>query len=88
MVCKKLRDRFDDVALFFYNHLKGTEIGLIWKPAAFLPRTFSLMHCHNHCVCAGGVSDGNTSVLVVDPGNIVAEMLAISEGALCEAVFF
>ena len=83
-VVKKLRSRFDDIALFFYNHLCGDEIGVIWKPSAFTPRPFSLLYTRNYCVCTGS-DEGGTAV--VNPGSVVAEMIALSDGLLSGARF-
>lgn len=39
---KRLRQCFSSVALFFYNKYKGDVIGVVWKPAALLPRDASV----------------------------------------------
>jgi len=35
---KELQERFGDKALFFYDSLGGSLIGIVWKPTSFLPR--------------------------------------------------
>lgn len=84
-VCNKLRDRFGDIALFFYNHLSGGEIGVMWKPSLFAPSGFALLHSQYHCLCAGAEESGST--VVINPASVVAEMLSLSEGMLSEVQF-
>jgi len=39
----KLRSRYNDYALFFYNELTPDVIAMLWRPAAFVPQLFSAM---------------------------------------------
>uniref|UniRef100_A0A915PV07 Nucleolar protein 6 n=1 Tax=Setaria digitata TaxID=48799 RepID=A0A915PV07_9BILA len=42
---KRLRQCFSSVALFFYNKYVGDVIGVVWKPAAMVPRDASVSSC-------------------------------------------
>ncbi|CAG9533984.1 unnamed protein product [Cercopithifilaria johnstoni] len=42
---KRLRQCFSSVALFFYNKYVGDIIGVVWKPAALVPRDASISSC-------------------------------------------
>lgn len=44
----ELRGAFDDVALFFYNPIAGTQIAMLWKPAASESKAFAGSHV-NRC---------------------------------------
>ncbi|CAM9623587.1 unnamed protein product, partial [Discosporangium mesarthrocarpum] len=52
---KELRMRFGHLAVFFSPGEAGGqgEVGLVWRPSAFLPRPLSVMHAR-HCVLVGG----------------------------------
>lgn len=39
-----LKESFNDVALFFYDSSGGDTIGVVWKPPAFVPSQFKVLH--------------------------------------------
>jgi hypothetical protein len=39
----KLRSKYGEYAVFFYNEFSPDIIAMIWRPAAFVPRAFSAM---------------------------------------------
>ena len=39
----ELRSKFSEYAVFFYNEFSPDIIALIWRPAAFVPKSFSVM---------------------------------------------
>lgn len=44
----ELREAFDDVALFFYNPIGGSQIAVLWKPSE--TRAFAASHVNRHRV--------------------------------------
>lgn len=44
----ELREAFDDVALFFYNPIAGSQIAVLWKPSE--TRAFAASHVNRHRV--------------------------------------
>ena len=39
----ELRSKFSEYAVFFYNEFSPDIIALIWRPSAFVPKSFSVM---------------------------------------------
>ena len=39
----RLRSKYGEYAVFFYNEFSPDIIALIWRPAAFVPKAFSAM---------------------------------------------
>jgi hypothetical protein len=70
----KLKQKFDHLALFFYNQLEGSQVGVIWKPNAFFPRNFSALHSLQRTF----VDDQSASV--VDAAAVMSEMVALGNG--------
>jgi hypothetical protein len=69
-----LKQKFDHLALFFYNQLEGGQVGVIWKPSAFLPRNFSVLHSLHRTMVH------ELSLTVVDVPSVIGEMVALGNG--------
>ena len=74
-----LRREFDDVALFFWNGIKGNEVGIVWKPAAFLPDKFKILRCTNRIAVTTSKQE---TLTVFNATELVTRILAAGEGAL------
>jgi hypothetical protein len=85
-VLNLLTEEFGHLALFFINNLKGDQIGIRWKPSAFLPARFSMLQCRHHYISSSGEA-GSSGTMVLNAAAVVAEMVNRSNG-LVESVSF
>jgi len=74
---RELEDRLKDFALFFYDPY-GLVIGVLWKPAVFLPSKFKLKNCVNTIP----ISDFKNDLIGTLPNifSIISDMKSIGEG--------
>ena len=70
----KLRSQFDHLALFFFNQLEGTEVGIVWKPNSFSPRNFSALHSLHRTFVH------EKSMATINVPNLVSEMVCMGNG--------
>lgn len=87
-----LRDKFGHAALFFWNHMRGDRIGLVWRPTLFLPAKFSVKDCSGRLPIVGlsdkANSGGSTSALtIVNVAGLIAEMVSLSDGLIYDTIF-
>ena len=50
----ELQARYGHLALFFADGVAGSRIGIVWKPAAFLPKPFRLSAAKDAMPVGGG----------------------------------
>ena len=84
-VLESLQEEFGHLALFFLNNLRGDQLGVRWKPSAFLPARFSMLQCRHHYISSG--AGGAGGVMVLNAASVVAEMVNRANG-LVESVAF
>lgn len=70
----KLRNQFGHLALFFYNQLQGTEVGIVWKPNSFCPRNFSALHSLHRTFVH------EKSMATINVPNLLSEMVSMGNG--------
>lgn len=73
---KKLRQSYDDFALFFYDPFGGSEIGVLLKPKVFEQQQFKLSHI-NGCMIAPTTKQKNEKVEIVTNIQAILEDFAI-----------
>jgi U3 small nucleolar RNA-associated protein 22 len=78
-----LREKYGHFALFFWNCLDGRDIGVVWRPNAFLPSTsISTLQMKYR------IPTHDTSTLTItNAATLVAEMLTLSKGLLTDVSF-
>ncbi len=74
-----LREAFGDIALFFWNAQRATEVGVLWKPAAFMSNKFSILESRNKLALLSEDTTA-TSITVLNITEITAQMLRIGDG--------
>ena len=82
-VVESLRAAFSDIAVFFWNSKSATKVGVMWRPAQFMARKFSVL-LSRHTVVAEGT---NSTLSAKNSAEIVREMVKLSKG-LIETVDF
>ncbi|EJW79913.1 hypothetical protein WUBG_09180 [Wuchereria bancrofti] len=70
---KRLRQCFSSVALFFYNKYVGDVIGVVWKPAALIPRDASISSCLHRL-------KGSDNKLIVNTKAILDDFTILGHG--------
>jgi U3 small nucleolar RNA-associated protein 22 len=85
-VVESLRRGFGDVALFFWNAQHGVEVGVMWKPAAFLTKKFSILEARNKMSMASTAASA-ASVTVMNTSEMAAQMVSCGEGLLSKVNF-
>jgi len=80
-IVARLRETFGDVALFFWNGIKGTEISIVWKPSAFLPEKLKILHVTNRIAVGTEGSAVGGTLSVLNTVELVTRMLACGAGA-------
>ena len=78
-VIETLRKGFGDVAIFFWNAQRGTEVGVLWKPSVFLTHKFSILESRNKIALQSEDSSAAT-IAVVNSSEVVAQMLRVGDG--------
>jgi hypothetical protein len=63
--------RFGEQALVFHNRYGGDVVGLAWRPKAFVPRPFSLLHSTNSVPVSVAVKTGEGKKARVTPVSII-----------------
>ena len=81
-----LRKGFGDIAIFFWNAQYGSEIGVLWKPAYFLTKKFSILETRNKLAMVS-TENKATTVTVINTSEITAQMLKASNGMLSRINF-
>jgi hypothetical protein len=79
---QKLRQAFEDSALFFWNSRSGREVGLVWRPKVVQPSSFAVLTATHRVVAEG---EGATMTELNVP-QLLSEMLDLSAGLLVQAV--
>lgn len=84
-IVKKLSAAFGHLALFFWNHLVGDKVCIVWKAPAFTPAKFSVLQSSHVKVSEG---EGDKAILTeISPQSVVAEMLVIGDGLIEDVQF-
>jgi U3 small nucleolar RNA-associated protein 22 len=84
-ILSTLTEEFGHVAIFFVNYLRGDQIGIRWKPNAFLPVKFSMLQCRHHYI---STTPGNSGgLMVLNAAAVVAEMVNRSSGLVEDVTF-
>lgn len=78
-----LREKYGHFALFFWNCLDGRDIGVVWRPNAFLPSaSISTLQMKYR------IPTHDTSTLTItNAATLVAEMITLSKGLLTDVIF-
>lgn len=89
-IVEDLRATFADDALFFWNGLAGGEVGVVWRPKAFLPSKFSILNCQDRLPCSGGGAVGNggdaAGYTLPNVSALLKRMIAIGDGLIVDAI--
>jgi hypothetical protein len=86
LVCR-LRAAFKREALFFWNARSGREVGVLWRPQLSQPSPFSILTSRNRTVDggSGGSEEGGGSMTRANIGELLSQMLDMSDGLLVQA---
>lgn len=79
----KLRRDFHQYALFFWNHIKCDRIGILWKPATFLPHKVLLHDCSGRLIL-----DKDRNQSIVNMTELLAQMIATCDGFISNFELF
>ena len=77
---QKLRKRYGRLALFFFNQLEGNQVGVVWKPDAFFPQSFSVATTLHQTISA------TQGIGVVNVATVVSDFIVIGEGIIDEVI--
>jgi U3 small nucleolar RNA-associated protein 22 len=86
-VVDALRKGFGDIAVFFWNAQRGTEIGILWKPSAFLTRKFSILESRNKLALQSEDSASSATFTVLNTSEIIAQMFRVGDGLIQQVRF-
>ena len=97
-VVAELRRQFAHVALFFWNGLAGADVGVVWRPRAFLPQKFAILNCDDRTPCGTSGSGGGNSSVGAGAGSsdytlpnvpaLIQRMLAVADGLIADVVIY
>lgn len=85
-----LRNNFESLAYFFWNHLDGREVHVVLKPAALLPQKFSIMKSHHMIplsLSSACLNKDEEEYVVLNTGEVVSEMLHYGDGLIENVVY-
>ena len=86
-VLKKLENEFGHLAIFFFNNIHGDQLGVRWKPDAFIPARFSLLQCRHHYISSSLTDSDKTGTMILNAAAVVAEMVNRSDGLIESVVY-
>ena len=78
----QLKEKFGDLAVFFWNALSGREIGVVWRPTATAPASFGVFSCLHRLV--EGEEEGAVGTVLNKP-SVIAQMLDVGDGLIVGA---
>ena len=86
-----LRNNYDSIAYFFWNHLDGREVHVVFKPAALLPQKYSILKSHHMIPLSlsnsiSGSKD-EEELVVLNTGEIVSEIFNYSNGLIDNVIY-
>ena len=79
-IVQKLRETYGNMALFFWNSMKGREVCMIWRPNVFMPK-LALQALNMKYKLASQDKDKNP-MIITNVASIIAEIVASSEGLI------
>jgi hypothetical protein len=80
-----LTKTFGGFAIFFWNGLKGDEIGIMWRPRVFLTQNFSVMECSSRIVIPDDTNvGGSVAPTVVNVASILSDIIAACDGMVAD----
>lgn len=77
---QNLRKKYHHLALFFFNELEGNQIGVIWKPDAFLPQPFSISTSSHQTIAE------TQGIGVVNVATVISDFIVLGEGIVDEVI--
>ena len=81
-IIENLRSKFGKYALFFWDEIEGSTVGVIWRPSIFLPKKFSVLESRHHTAnTREGEDEGNTMV-IFNVAEVLVEMIAEAKGLI------
>lgn len=90
-VMQHLRANFHSQCLFFWNHLEGRNIYVVFRPKAMVPQKFSIMKTHHMLPQASSDSaeeaESGSDQLAFNTSEVVAEMMSIGRGLIDQVVY-
>jgi hypothetical protein len=84
-IVTQLREKFGSLALFFWNDTIGDQVGVILKPAAFLPSGFSALGAKHMMPLYGKTGSGTRAI--PDVSALAAEMYLVGGGRFSDISF-
>jgi hypothetical protein len=92
-VVTRLRERFGDSCLFFWNAAQGDLLGLVWKPKPHSQtQSFSILDSRHALPVAAmntslvTASDRTNGVCVFNVAKVVSDMVESSEGTIADII--
>jgi len=88
-----LRANFHSQCLFFWNHLEGRNIYVVFRPKLLLPHKFSIMKTHHMLPLgltestADDDSAGEREHLITNTTEMVGEMMSIGRGLIDQVIY-
>ena len=84
-IIANLKKTYGDIALFFWNFQRGSELGIMWKPSAFLSSKFSILETRNKLALT---SAEGVSLSLLNSSQIISDMQEVSKGLLKQPKFY
>lgn len=84
-IVAKLRSRFQDIAIFFWDETVGDRLGVIFKPSAFLSTAFSSTNSSRKMPTNDGPK--SKAPMISDISQIAASIYACGNGSFCDISF-
>lgn len=87
---QKIRLVFGHLLLVFWDDILARDISIIFRPGAFMPQKFSILHSRYTTPVETSIGDGKSSsngFSVVSVSTVMAEILMIGKGLLEKVKF-
>ena len=87
---EKIKNEFQNEAIFFWNGLTGYQLGLMWRPKLFIPKKISILSSKNKLVISdqeNSAKDKNIeSITVPNTIEIIVQIVESSDGLVVDAL--
>ena len=85
-IIQYLRINYHASALFFWNHLQGTMLHVVFKPKALAPQKFTIMKSHWMKLIDDGKQE-STELMELNVKEVIANMLSIGNGIIDKVIY-
>ena len=81
-IIENLKSKFGKYALFFWDEIEGSTVGVVWRPSIFLPKKFSVLESRHHIANTTGEEDEDNTTVVFNVAEVLVEMIAEANGLI------